>query len=195
MKLYKGVCVWRGLFPMLVLLFSLPCLADTTTSFALRDLVIDASPGGYPDAEINVTIVETDFSEEQSDIDRCLQNSRRICSIDGRIPYGVVFDPPATMVKSITVVVNGRTYYLDVSDMYNAWSDNKNPEGRYFSAHCYPGYCKFRGIFGYGVEAYIVEWEGGAESLVPRTMLTYSRDLVHSFTEDIGFGMSFCQYC
>ena len=180
---------------MLVLLFSLPCLADTTTSFALRDLVIDASPGGYPDAEINVTIVETDFSEEQADIDRCLQNSRRICSIDGRIPYGVVFDSPATMVKSITVVVNGRTYYLDVSDMYNAWNNGKQPEDRYFTAHCYPGYCKFRGIFGDDVEAYIAEWEGGAESLVPRTMLTYSRDLVHSFTEDIGFGTSWCQYC
>jgi hypothetical protein len=107
----------------LVSLFSVAACASST--FTL--------PSG-----VRVDITESVFQRSQFKVQGC-GDGDRYCRINGRIPFGDAFGLPKTYVKAITVSYMGKTYSLDVSDMYDAWGTRPlefKGAIRYFGGKC-----------------------------------------------------------
>ena len=91
-------------------------------------------------------------------------------------------------VKSITISYQGAAYALDVTDMYNAWSDRplQYPGGvPYFSGKCFDKKnCQFRGPFSDAAGAFVAEWQI-LDAVAIRTVLTFSDAVAHLFVKNI----------
>ncbi len=146
--------------------------ADIIASFKL--------PSGH-----KVTIVEAPFAEgklKYSDSSPCL--------VDGRIPFGTDCGIPSTYVKSLSVVVNGKSLKLDTSQMFNVWGNRhlityKGKPVRYFGGSCLDKeICVFRGLFSDGAGTFVAEWRvvNGATA---RTVVTSDEEFIALFTNNL----------
>src|SRR5260370_29509339 len=110
----------------------------------------DASSKFILPSSVSVCVTEAVFHNDKFKLEGCLDETG-ICRINGRAPFGVAFGLPKTYVKSITISFHGKTYSLDVSNMYNAWGDRplEYPRKvRYFGGKCFDvANCQFRGLF------------------------------------------------
>jgi len=154
-------------------LISFPAWSDSDSTFIL--------PSG-----VEVAIVEAVFHENKFDIDGCSRESN-ICRIDGKVPYGSSFGLPKTYVKTIEVTFHGASYFLDSSNMYNAWGARPLVSGpvRYFGGKCSDDRnCDFRGVFSDAAGTFVAEWriDDGYQT---RTVLTSSGDIVDLFMRNI----------
>jgi hypothetical protein len=156
----------------LVSLFSVAACASST--FTL--------PSG-----VRVDITESVFQRSQFKVQGC-GDGDRYCRINGRIPFGDAFGLPKTYVKAITVSYMGKTYSLDVSDMYDARGTRPlefKGAIRYFGGKCSSSKdCKFRGLFSDGAGTFVAEWMI-VDGVSTRTVLTDSDDVVDLFMRHI----------
>lgn len=166
-----------NLFAVIVLSFALfvsSAIADTTSAFTL--------PSG-----VGVKIVEATFEQSLFKVEGC-SDKDEVCRINGHTPAGIAFGLPNTYVKSITVSFQGRSYSLDVSDMYNAWGSRplEYPgKIRYFGGKCFNAKnCQFRGLFSDAAGTFVAEWKIVNE-LPVRTVLTDSNDVINLFQQNI----------
>jgi hypothetical protein len=166
-----------NLFAAIVLSFALfvsSANADTTSTFTL--------PSG-----VGVKIVEATFKKSLFKVEGC-SGKDQMCRINDHTPAGIAFGLPSTYVKSITVSFQGRSYSLDVSDMYNAWGTRplEYPgKIRYFGGKCFnTKNCQFRGLFSDAAGTFVAEWKIVNE-LPVRTVLTDSNDVVNLFQQNI----------
>lgn len=161
-------------FAVICVVISANTLADTSAMLTL--------PSG-----VRVKIVESAFQKSLFNISGCVE-AGKICRINGHIPFGSDFGIPKTYVKSITVSYQGKSYSLDVSDMYDAWGARPlEVKGavRYFGGKCFDTKnCQLRGLFSDAAGSFVAEWQivGG---LPFRTVLTSSNDVVHLFMKNI----------
>lgn len=163
---------------MLTTLGSLGCttiaIADSNAAFTL--------PSG-----VGVSIVEAPFENFKFKVEGCT-GSEAGCLINGHVPIGTDADLPKTYVKSISITFHGKTYALDVSEMYDAWGTRSlEHKGaiRYFGGKCFDeNNCQVRGIFSDAAGSFVAEWRV-VNGLPARTVLTTSRDVVHLFMEHI----------
>jgi len=167
----------RNIYIVIVLSFVLCAalvMADTTSTFIL--------PSG-----VEVKIVEAPFQKSLFKVEGCSERDS-VCRINGHAPAGIAFGLPKTYVKSITVSFQGRSYSLDVSDMYNAWGARPleyKGKIRYFGGKCFDAKnCQFRGLFSDAAGAFVAEWRIVNELQV-RTVLTDSNDVVNLFEKKI----------
>lgn len=170
MNKYCGQLIWIaiGLFLSIG-----QCFADQRVAFSL--------PSG-----VRVEIVEAAFHKTLFKISGCGVNDQ-ICLINGQIPFGTDSGLPKTYTKSITVSYQGKSYSLDVSNMYNAWGARPlDIKGiRYFGGKCFDvKNCQFRGLFSDAAGSFVAEWRivGGVSI---RTVLTNSNDVVNLFIRHI----------
>jgi hypothetical protein len=157
-----------------IIIFAPQAIADTTSTFTL--------PSG-----VEVKIIEAPFQKALFKVEGCSEGDL-VCRINSHAPAGIAFGLPKTYVKSITVSFQGRSYSLDVSDMYNAWGSRPlEHEGkiRYFGGKCFNSKnCQFRGLFSDAAGTFVAEWRIVNE-LPIRTVLTDSDDVVNLFTRNI----------
>lgn len=155
-------------------LFTTTAAANTTALFTL--------PSG-----VAVRIVEAPFKASQFKIQGCSDHDSG-CRINGRVPAGVASGLPKTYVKSIRVSFGGQSYFLDASDMYNAWNNRplEVPGAiRYFGGKCFNRKnCQFRGLFSDAGGAFLAEWLI-VNGVSVRTVLTGSNDVVNLFMQNI----------
>jgi len=82
----------------------------------------------------------------------------------------------------------GRSYSLDVSQMYNAWGSRPleyKGSVRYFGGSCENALnCTLRGLFSDAAGAYVAEWQI-VNGVSERTILTWSADVVTEFMKHI----------
>lgn len=157
------------------LLCSAKAFADTNSKFIL--------PSG-----VEVSIVEAPFGDGHFRVEGCFANSS-FCRINERIPFfGVGSGLPKTYVKAISVSFNGRKYFLDASDMYDAWGGRPlqyTSKIRYFGGKCVDDKnCSFRGLFGDASGSFAAEW-AIVDGLASRTVLSSSGDLTDFFMKHI----------
>src|SRR3989339_143594 len=151
-----------------LVIFVAPVLADISSTFIL--------PSG-----VEVKIIEATFQKSQFKVEGCTDKDS-VCRINGNLPAGIAFGLPKTYVKDITVSFQGRSYSLNVSDMYNAWG-SRTYEGqgkiRYFGGKCFDNKnCQFRGLFSDAAGTFVAEWRVVNE-LPVRSVLTDSNDIVN----------------
>jgi len=154
---------------------------DNTTRDAKVSKSVFVLPGGA-----RVEIAEAPFEPKLNRIEGCGKDDE-LCLINGRPPFGVSFGLPKTYVQGITVSFMGRSYQLDVTDMYDAWGErsSKRGERRWFGGQCYKSsFCVFRGVFGDGGDTYVAEWSV-YRGVVSRTVITDADDVVNVFMENI----------
>jgi hypothetical protein len=136
---------------------------------------------------VEVTIIESTFDKDIFSVERCSSNDS-ICRINKKFPYGVDIDFPKTYVKSITVSLQGRSYALDATGMYNAWGGRPLEHHgviRYFGGGCSDNKnCQFRGIFSDGSGSFVAEWLV-VDGLATRSIITGSDDVVNLFKNNI----------
>lgn len=153
---------------------SVSALADTSATFSL--------PSG-----VTVRITEAPFDKTLFKISGCTTASKA-CFINGRVPMGLQGGTlPQTYVKSISVSYRGRSYSLQVSDMYDAWGQRPlEYKGiRYFGGKCFDAKnCQFRGLFSDAAAGYSAEWRV-VDGMPIRSVLSGSDDIVHLFMKDI----------
>jgi hypothetical protein len=167
----------KNIFSIVVLsfvIFATPAIADTTSTFTL--------PSG-----VEVKIVEATFQKSLFKVEGCSDRDS-VCRINGHVPVGSAFGLPKTYVKSITISFQGRSYSLDVSDMYDAWGSRPleyRGKIRYFGGKCFDSKnCQFRGIFSDAAGAFVAEWRVVNEMPI-RTVLTGSDDVMNLFMRNI----------
>jgi hypothetical protein len=136
---------------------------------------------------VTIRIVEGPFNPAKHKIKGCTEAAGADgCFIDGR--FGSADELPKTYVKSITATFGGRSYSLDVSQMYNAWGGRPlEVKGvvRYFGGSCSdPMNCTLRGLFSDAAGSYVAEWQI-ANGISARTILTWSGDIVSEFITNI----------
>lgn len=153
---------------------SASALADTEAVFTL--------PSG-----VKVKIIEAPFKKKLFKVSGCTENSA-ICRINGHVPFGSALELPKTYVKSISVSYQGRSYFLNASDMYDAWGERPlEVKGavRYFGGKCADvKNCQFRGLFSDAAGSFVAEWQI-VNGLSNRTVLTDSNDVVNLFMQHI----------
>ena len=148
--------------------------ADTTTTFTI--------PSG-----VEVKIVEATFKKSLFKVEGCLDKDS-VCRINGRTPFGTSFGLPKTYLRKLSILFKGKSYLLDVSNMYNAWGSRplEYPgKVRYFGGKCFDiNNCQFRGLFSDAAGSFVAEWRivNGKQL---RTVLTDSDDIVNLFMEHI----------
>ena len=137
--------------------------------------------------DIVVHLVERAVVLDEKNRDYC--KDKTVGLVNGTTPFGEGGNPravPYSYLAKLTLRVQGKTYNLDTTNMYNAWGDRplKNSDGqKYMAAHCYnPDTCTLRGIFSGQGGLYVAEW--GIQNGKPfRSMLSDSTDLVNFFLE------------
>jgi hypothetical protein len=148
--------------------------ADTTSTFTL--------PSG-----VEVKIVEATFKKSLFKIVGC-SDKDTVCSINGHLPFGTSFGLPKTYLKKLSISFKGKSYLLDVSNMYNAWGSRplEYPgKIRYFGGKCSDNSnCQFRGLFSDAAGSFVAEWRIVNGRQV-RTVLTDSDDIVNLFIDHI----------
>lgn len=148
--------------------------ADTTSTFTL--------PNG-----VKVNIVEATFKKSQFKVEGCSENDS-VCRINGHSPFGTSFGLPKTYLKKLSITFKGKSYLLDVSNMYNAWGSRplEYPgKIRYFGGKCSDiNNCQVRGLFSDAAGSFVAEWRIVNGQQV-RTVLTDSDDIVNLFMEHI----------
>lgn len=163
---------------LILVISSTAAIADTTATFIL--------PSG-----VNVEIIEAPFQKSNFRIDGCLDGNEP-CVINGGIPFGAAFGLPKTYVKSIKISYKGRAYFLDVTDMYDAWGSRRLQyedslrfgTTRFFGGECDDQSCFLRGIFSDSDGTFAAEWRiGNGKSF--RTVLTDSDDVISLFKKHI----------
>jgi len=136
---------------------------------------------------VKINIVESIFQKSLFKIEGCTEHSSS-CRINGQIPFGVAFNLPKTYVKSITISYRGKSYLLDVSNMYNAWGSRPLEYPgviRYFGGKCSDTKnCQFRGLFSDAAGSFVAEWQI-IDGIPIRTVLTGSDDIVDLFMKHI----------
>lgn len=138
-------------------------------------------------SKVEVTIIEAPFYKNKFKIEKCSGNTD-VCRINGKIPFGTTFYLPKTYVKSIVISFQGKSYALDVSNMYDAWRNSPleySKGSRYFGGKCFDvKNCQFRGIFSDAAGAFVAEWiiANGRQF---RTVLTDRDDVVGLFMKNI----------
>ena len=157
---------------LVVAIVSGPALAETHATFTLQ-------------SGVKVTIVEAPFDRKLFRISGT--EGSATCFINGRVPFGT--DRwPETYVKSISVDYEGRSYSLEVSDMYNAWGRRpleSKGDVRYFGGKCFDAKnCHFRGLFSDAAGSFVAEWRI-VDGVPIRTVLTDSGDIVNLFIKHI----------
>ncbi|OUS26978.1 hypothetical protein A9Q99_17375 [Gammaproteobacteria bacterium 45_16_T64] len=134
---------------------------------------------------ISVSLSEIQYS--QSDIAACI-NDKTVCRTNGDIVFGSDNENPTSYLNAMSISVDGKTYNLDTSNMYNAWQGKpKEIDGviKYLHASCFnSNNCTVRGLFSDAAGSYIAEWKV-INSLPYRTVLTSSGDLVRTFIKNI----------
>jgi hypothetical protein len=153
--------------------------ADATSTFTL--------PSG-----VAVQIVEAPFDPAKHHIQGCgsgfVSQPSSGCLIDGRLVFGSADEMPKTFVRSITATFAGRSYSLDVSQMYNAWGSRPleyKGSVRYFGGSCEDALnCTLRGLFSDAAGSYVAEWQI-VNGVSERTILTWSGDVVSEFIKHI----------
>jgi len=138
---------------------------------------------------VTIRIVEGPFNPAKHKIKGCTEVAGTDgCLIDGRFVFGSADELPKTYVKSITATFGGRSYSLDVSQMYNAWGGRPlEVKGviRYFGGSCSDTMnCTLRGLFSDAAGSYVAEWQI-ANGISARTILTWSGDIVSEFITNI----------
>jgi hypothetical protein len=156
------------------IIFTSSAIADITSTFIL--------PSG-----VEVKIIEAPFQKALFKVEGCSEGDS-VCRINGHAPAGIAFGLPKTYVKSITISFQGRSYSLDVSDMYDAWGSRPleyRGKIRYFGGKCFDlKNCQFRGIFSDAAGAFVAEWRVVNEMPI-RTVLTGSDDVMNLFMRNI----------
>ncbi len=156
------------------IIVSVDTVADTSAVFTL--------PSG-----VRVEIVEANFQKTLFSISGCSERGD-VCRINGHVPFGADFGLPKTYVKNITVLFQGQSYSLDVSDMYNAWGARPleyKGKIRYFGGKCFDTKnCQFRGLFSDAAGSFVAEWRV-VSGLPTRTVLTSSNDVMNLFIKHI----------
>jgi hypothetical protein len=87
----------------------------------------------------------------------------------------------------MTATVGGRTYKLEISQMYDAWGSRPLEANgvRYFGGSCEDELnCTLRGLFSDATGAYAAEWHI-VDGVPVRTVLTDSNDVVAAFRQHI----------
>ncbi|MCL2860756.1 MAG: hypothetical protein FWF46_09545, partial [Oscillospiraceae bacterium] len=106
------------------------------------------------------------------------------CIINKQVPMGTDVEIPKTLVSSIKISYHGSVYFLDSSDMYNAWGNRpleRKGVVRYFGGQCSDTKnCQFRGLFSDGAGTFVAEWKI-IDGVSIRTVLTNSDDVVNLF--------------
>jgi hypothetical protein len=143
---------------------------------------------------VAIQIVEAPFDPTKHHIQGCgsgavsQPRSAAGCLIDGRLVFGSADEMPRTYLRSITATFAGRSYSLDVSQMYNAWGSRPlefKGAVRYFGGRCQDALnCTLRGLFSDAGGAYVAEWQI-VNGVSERTVLTWSGDVVIDFRKHI----------
>ena len=136
---------------------------------------------------LKISIEEKKFDPSEWDITYC-PNTKFICLINGKVPYGVDNVVPSSYLSKLTATVNSKSYQLDTTNMFNAWGERplEHPGAiKYFSGTCEnPKWCIFRGIFSDAAGTFIAEWQ--VRWGVPeRTVITTASDIVNLFMKHI----------
>ncbi|MFC3150733.1 hypothetical protein ACFOEK_06825 [Litoribrevibacter euphylliae] len=160
-------------------LFIITCLFASSLSAEEHQFVLGEG--------LSIKIVESAFISSEWNISYC-PNSKRVCFINGLTPMGVDGNIPETYVSKLVATVNGLSYQLDTSNMFNAWGDRplEHPGSiKYFSGVCqYQANCTFRGIFSDAAASFVVEWRIN-QGVPERTIMTSSQDVVSLFIDNI----------
>ncbi|MDR1934664.1 MAG: hypothetical protein LBS49_03625 [Candidatus Accumulibacter sp.] len=167
---------------MVVGLWSLltPAQAEQTASFVL--------PSG-----VAVEIVEDVFDRSLFEVEVSGSDAGYVLLINGQMPFGSDLSLPFSYVKHIRVTHRGKTYELDVSNMYNAWGNRHQSTEkygvRYFGGKCVEDgdgrkYCRFRGLFSDAAGAYVAEWRI-YNGVSQRTILSDNCDVMYFVSEHI----------
>jgi hypothetical protein len=134
-----------------------------------------------------VQIDERSFDRSKASVLGCTE-AEPGCVIDGHVAIGTAGLLPRTYLRSISVTVDGASYYLDVSGMFNAWGGRPlEVKGvvRYFGGRCWNDRnCRFRGLFSDAGGAFVAEW-AIVDGVALRTVLSDSSDLVDLFRRNI----------
>ena len=137
-------------------------------------------------SNVHVKIVENLFKGEKLKVVGCNEQSFS-CFINSSVPFGVLGEEPSSFVERIEISYKGKSYALDVSNMYNAWGNRPLAKNgvRYFGGACSDTEnCVFRGVFSDGAASFAVEWKIVSAHPI-RTLLTHSDDVVDLFLKKI----------
>ena len=124
--------------------------------------------------EIIVTVVDGPFLASEHHIRGCGKGPS--CLVDHAPPLAGP-GRPRDEIKSISISVDGMTYALDASGMFNTSAALRNGAFKRIGGYCYDRRnCAFRGRFGDSGRSYVAEWV--IKNGIPtRTVLSPSMDL------------------
>ena len=164
----------KTVFALIFAVSSASAFADTEAAFTLPSGVI-------------VKITEAPFQKKLFKVSGCT-GGNAVCRINGRTPVGSALELRKTYVKRISVSYQGQSYFLNASDMYDAWGTRPlEVKGavRYFGGKCSDAKnCQFRGLFSDAAGTFVAEWQI-VNGLSNRTVLTDSNDIVNLFMQHI----------
>ncbi|RSZ60575.1 hypothetical protein HF313_19365 [Massilia atriviolacea] len=156
--------------------FTLMAMLVPVMPFAIADTYRRTLPG-----EIVVTVVDRPFSVSEHHVRGCV--NARMCFVDN-VPALGTTSLPTDEIESISVSVEGMTYRLQASGMFNARVALRNGGISRISGFCYDRRnCEFRGRFGNGGRSYFAEWvvKNGTAT---RTVLSPSMDVGWLFDDN-----------
>ncbi|NHZ67092.1 hypothetical protein [Massilia genomosp. 1] len=131
--------------------------------------------------EIIVTVVDGPFLASEHHVRGC--GKGQTCVVD-HAPALVESGRPRDEIKSISIGVDGMTYALQASGMFNTSTALRNGGIKRIGGYCYDRHnCAFRGRFGDGGRSYVAEWV--IKNGIPtRTVLSPSMDLGWLFDDN-----------
>ncbi|NHZ33479.1 hypothetical protein [Massilia rubra] len=131
--------------------------------------------------DVIVTVIDGPFVAAEHHIHGCSRG--QACLVD-HVPPVVATGRPVDEIKSINISVDGMTYALQASGMFNTSVALRNGGIKRFAGYCYDrNNCAFRGRFGDGGHSYVAEWV--IKNGIPtRTVLSPCMDLGWLFDDN-----------
>ena len=117
---------------------------------------------------VHVKIIEAPFEQWRHEITLCNVTAEGrvkfvetyICKIDGMNLYGAgEYPEPITELKAIIINIKGKSYKLDISQMYNAWGYSHDKPDLYWSVYCNNKSCFVKGKFSSNTGSFIAKWK------------------------------------
>ena len=159
----------RTVFPVfisLLLLLVNSCYAEKITVTEIK----------Y-DNDIQLRFEETPFDKQGNIITECGENT--ICLINNQPLWGSDGKIPETSLKSLTIIIQGKSIPLDTSCMFDPLVSSEKKTA-YSVSHYFADSWKVRGRFSDGAGTYYAEWLVTKQASV-RTLLGDSELLYDAF--------------
>lgn len=141
---------------------------------------------------VQLTIIEESFNLNRHKVTTChektdtgeITDKTYVCKIDGLPFYGVGESPePSTELDAINVLIRGRLYKLNTSQMYNAWGNFRSVPDNSIWVTCRKKSCSVKGIFSDATGIFAAEWriQNGKSK---RKLITADQSIVFQFIEE-----------